>query len=525
MRRPDYHPFHEALILLLLAGACYVFFFHGLSNIGLLGPDEPRYASVAREMYLMRDYVTPYLHGVPWFEKPPLLYWCVTAGFALFGIGEFAARLPSAVAATLTVFFTYIVCRKLWGRAVAVWASLILASSAGFFAFARAASTDMLLTSCLTAALLSFMMGNNSKGPGRRWWFLAFYAFLGLGFLAKGPVAIILPALSLAAYLLFRGRRSEWKEWCPGFALITLAVAAPWHIAVTQANGFEFIRVFFINHNFERFTSTVHGHERPFYYYIPALVGLTFPWTFALLPALRRTLDRTDQVLLCFSVVPILFFSLAGSKLPGYILPTIPPIAMLCARVIVNKTTGLFRIAVFLEAGLVLLIGVAVGLFGSSLDVDPHVSGWIIIAVAIPMAVTLVIIGRWLNPAILAGFNGLAMGLIVLAATNFVVPRFETTDTMRPWQRVLEEIIVDGQTVFLYKPARWMEYGMQYYWPDKAQGVFTPEQLDAALKAGPKVLFIADDNGLADLSAVSGIEVEITKTLGTQSAFWAWRPK
>jgi 4-amino-4-deoxy-L-arabinose transferase-like glycosyltransferase len=525
MRRPESERFTEALILLLLAGTCYVFFFHGLWNIGLLGPDEPRYAAVAREMYQTRDYITPRLHGMPWFEKPVLLYWSATLSFMLFGVGEFAARFPSALTATLTVFFVYFVCRKLWGRATGLWASLILATSAGYFAFARATSMDMLLTACLTMTLLSFLMGNNARGSRRRWWFLAFYTFIGFGVLAKGPVAIALPALSLAGYLLFRGRRSEWKEWHPLYALIILVIAAPWYIAVVRANGYEFVRIFFINQNLERFASTVHGHERPFYFYIPDLLMLTFPWTFMLIPALRRTLDRNDQILLTSAIVPIVFFSFAGSKLPGYILPSVPPMVLLCARAISKTTSRAFRIAVFLEAGTMLFIGVAFGFFGQMLDVDPHVNGLIITAITFPMAAMLAIIARWLKPPFLAGFNALAVGLIVLAATNFVLPRFETTDTMRPWQSVLPEIIPDEQTVFLYHPARWMEYGMQFYRPDKTLGVYTPEDLDSALKTAPKVFFVADDKGLNDLSAVAGIEVQIVMTVGNQSAFWAWRTK
>src|SRR5262245_8565290 len=263
IERADIQRFIEPLVLLLLAAACYIFFFNGLDSIGLVGPDEPRYAAVAREMLQTGDYITPRLYGMPWFEKPALLYWLTAAGFGLFGIGEFAVRLPSALAATATVYFMYFVCRRLWGLTVAVWASLILASSAGYLAFARAGSMDMVLTACLTIGFLCFLMGYNLRDPRRRWWFLAFYALIGFGALAKGPVAIALPVLSLACYLLFQGRRDEWKEWYPAYALIILVVTIPWYAAVTFQNGYEFVRVFLINHNLDRFTSIVHGHERP----------------------------------------------------------------------------------------------------------------------------------------------------------------------------------------------------------------------------------------------------------------------
>src|SRR5262245_64949054 len=170
MQRPDTRRLNEPLILILLATVCYVFFFNGLGNIGLLGPDEPRYAAVAREMYQSRDFITPRLHGMVWFEKPVLLYWAASLSFAIFGVTEFAARLPSAVAASVSVFFISFVCRRLWGQGAGMAASVILASCVGYLAFARAASMDMLLSVCLTLALLSFLMGSNTtRDSDRRW--------------------------------------------------------------------------------------------------------------------------------------------------------------------------------------------------------------------------------------------------------------------------------------------------------------------------------------------------------------------
>src|SRR5262247_2426551 len=131
-----WHPYINHVILLVLAAVCYFLFFYSLGDIGMVGPDEPRYAAVAREMYQSGDFVTPRLHGEPWFEKPPLLYWTSALSFAVFGINEFAARFPSALAATASVFLMYWVCRRLWGQATAISASLILASSVGFFAYA-----------------------------------------------------------------------------------------------------------------------------------------------------------------------------------------------------------------------------------------------------------------------------------------------------------------------------------------------------------------------------------------------------
>src|SRR5688572_18566100 len=409
IQRPELHRLNDPLILVLLGVVCYVFFFHGIGSVGFLGPDEPRYAAVAREMYESGDYVTPRLHGANWFEKPVLLYWAAAASFSVFGVNEFAARFPSAAAATASLFLTYFVCRRLWGQGPAVASSLILASTVGYLSFARASSMDMLLSASLTMALLCFLMGSNLTTPGRRWWFVAFYILIGFGVLAKGPVAMALPAISLLGYLLISsGRRNEWKEWYPFLAVLIFVVAAPWYIAVMRANA-DFVQVFFVNQNLERFTSTVHGHIRPFYFYVPALMMLTFPWTFMIIPGLRRIFDRNDKVLLWFAIVPVVFFSFSGSKLPGYILMSVPPVAMLCARAISDKSSRAFRIAVYIEAGAMIFIGLGFGFFGHMLSVDPHVSGLKILMLTFAMAAALAIIATWMKPFVLFAFNSMAM--------------------------------------------------------------------------------------------------------------------
>jgi len=517
------HRYAEPLTLLLLGAVCYVFFFHGLSSIGLTGPDEPRYSAVAREMYETGDFITPRLWGEPWFEKPVLMYWGAALGFALFGVGEFGARFPSAMGATVMVFAVYFLCRRLWGKAPALWSSLILASSVGCFAFARAASMDMLLTVCLTLALLAFLAGSDAEGVERRRWFIAFYVFLGLGVLAKGPVAIGLPALALGGRLIVRRRFSEWKTWHPEYAWIALAVAAPWYLAVTWANGFQFVRVFVLEHNLARFATTVYGHERPFYFYIPAIMMLTFPWTFMVLPALRRKLDDKEQVLAWWTIVPLVFFSLSGSKLPGYILPAVPSLVLLVSREFTQGTSRTFKIATFIEAGLMLFIGVAFGFFGNMLRVDAHVDGFVIFGVTCALGGFLAFIALWLRPSALGGFNLAVMALAVLATVNFVLPRFELTETMRPWTGPLARLVDEKATVFLYRPSRWMEYGMQYYRFNKIRGVYSPDELLAVLDAEPRPFFVSSDKELGALGDVPGIEIRVIESVGAQSAFWVWK--
>jgi 4-amino-4-deoxy-L-arabinose transferase-like glycosyltransferase len=522
MRRQSLSPYIDYIIVLLLAGACYLLFFHRLGDIGLLGPDEPRYAAVARSMYLTNDYITPRLHGEPWFEKPPLMYWGAALGYAIFGLNEWGARFPSALGATLCVFAIYLVGRRLWDRTVGVFGALIMASSVGFFAFARAASMDMVLTVCLSLAVAFFLMGQDDKGRRRRWWFYGFYALIGLGTLAKGPVALLLPAASLFLFSAVRRQWGEWKTWHPEGVLITLAVALPWYIACTWVNGYEFIRVFIINQNLARFATEVHGHIRPFYFYLPVLVLLTFPWTFLLIPALNRGWGVKEQVLGWWVLVPIVFFSFSGSKLPGYILPVVPPIALLLAREFWQPSGRAFKIAAFIEAGTMVFIGIAFGFYGEMLNIDPHVDNRLITVVTSVLACALVAIAIWLRPSVLAIFNFITVMLMVFVATNLIFPRFDRTDTMRQWDVALAGLVPANQIVLLYKPARWVEYGLQFYRYNNARSVYSPEELAQVVQSS-RVMCLAEDKTLEELGRLGDVEMEIVQTIGGQTAFWAWK--
>jgi 4-amino-4-deoxy-L-arabinose transferase-like glycosyltransferase len=381
---------------------------------------------------------------------------------------------------------------------------------------------DMPLTGCLTAALVFFLVGYHEEGPDRRLFFYLFYASLGLGVLAKGPVALLLPALSLLGFIALRGRMDEWKQWHPKASWLALAVPLPWYAACTLVNGYTFIKVFFINQNLERFATTIHGHDRPFYFYLPVLLLLTFPWTFLLIPALRRRFGNIEQILLWWAVVPLVFFSFSGSKLPGYILPVVPPIALLCAKELALPASKCFKVAVFIEAGAMAFIGVAFGFFGSTLNVDPHVSGMLIAGITFAVALGLIIIAIWLPPGFLAGFNVIVIAIILLVATNLVFPRFDMSDTMHPWKARFQQIAPEPQTIYMYRPERWAEYGLQYYRRD-ARELGSPDDLAKATANGKRILCITDDKTLDDLTKVGNVDLQIVDTIGGHTAFWAWQ--
>jgi hypothetical protein len=184
-----------------------------------------------------------------------------------------------------------------------------------------------------------------------------------------------------------------------------------------------------------------------------------------------------------------------------------------------------YRVAVFIEAGTMAFIGVAFGFFGSTLNVDPHVSGTLIAVVAFVMAGGLTVIALWLRPVFLAGFNVIAMTVLLVTGTTMVFPRFDATDTMRPWRAALSQLARDEQTVVMYKPQRWAEYGLDYYRFNRVQTVFSPEEFVRAASSQGRILCVAEDKTLEELSQVPALDLEVVYAVGGHTAFWAWPAK
>ena len=333
----------------LIVAALYVCYFSHLGAIGFVGPDEPRYAWIARDMMESGDWVTPRLYGKPWFEKPPLLYWGAGLCFKWFGVSEAAARLPSAVSALLATLALAWLALRLYGAETARWLLLLLPTTVGMIGFSHAAATDMPFSGMLTAAMVcaAVILGltRNEYTPilPRTPWFalLLFGFFLGLAVLAKGPAAIVLCGGAVFFWALFtRHWRDALRLLHPiGIASFCLT-ALPWYIQCAQRNP-DFFRVFIIEHNFKRFLTPEFQHIQPFWFYFPVLLVAFLPWTGAVVWALLVGLTRTVRLkrlspaivfLLSWSAFVVFFFSISQSKLPGYVLPAMPAIGLLLAR-------------------------------------------------------------------------------------------------------------------------------------------------------------------------------------------------
>lgn len=334
---------------ILLAGFCGFLFFYGLAYFGLVGADEPRYAQVAREMLARHDWITPTLGGTPWLEKPPLYYWQAMLAYRLFGVSDWAARLPSPVNATLMVIAIYLFFRRFRPNSQ-LDAALMTVSAAGIVGFARAASMEMALAVSLTVALLAWYAWRESGARACLW--LA-YAFLALGMLAKGPIAPFLATVIICVFAVARRDYGILRRTLsiPGI-LIFCGIALPWYVAVQLRNP-DFFHAFILQHNLERFSSNLYHHRQPFWYYVPVAMLALLPWTVFSVCALAKTIrawwskrgeleadDAFNVFLLIWLLVPIVFFSFSQSKLPGYILPALPAGTLLLAEYVRRRVAS-----------------------------------------------------------------------------------------------------------------------------------------------------------------------------------------
>ena len=328
---------------ILLLAFCAFFFFWRLAAFGLIGADEPRYAQVAREMLERHDWITPTLGESPWLEKPPLYYWEAMVAYRIFGVSDWAARLPSALDASLLVFAVYWFLRRF--RGFALDGALMLACCAGIVGYARAASTDMPLAAMFTIAMIAWFAWLESE---RHLYLLGFYASVGLAMLAKGPVA---PLLAAAIIVIFAAARRTpkilWRSVSLSGVLVFCAIALPWYVLVQIRNP-QFLRVFILEHNLARFGTNLFHHPEPFWHYLPVTLLGWVPWTvfavMALVSGLRRIRrdepDSFNTFLLIWIGLIVVFFSISKSKLPGYVLPAIPAGILLLANYLRERATA-----------------------------------------------------------------------------------------------------------------------------------------------------------------------------------------
>ncbi len=498
----------------LLYGLVPVF---GGDQLGLVGADEPRYAQIAREMLtvhsevchevnakmfprslrwtdLRNSYhciaggtVTPVLYGKPWLEKPALYYWRAMSFFKEFGVSDWAARLPSSSGALVLIILIFLHMRR-FRPGGHLDAALITASCVAIIGFARGASTDMQLAAPFCIGMLGWYAWYET---GKKFWLFDLYFFGAAATLAKGPIA---PFLALSIILLFAGLRREWSLlrrtiWLPG-VLLYLAMVLPWFIAVQKRNP-TFYKLFFLEHNLERFATNRYQHHQPFWFYLAVLIIGLMPWTVIAIRALvdsidvsiaewkvrhnpqrylghSRAGDAFPEFLVLWTLFPIVFFSFSGSKLPGYILPSIPPIAILAADYLNRiRRCGLPKWLLWSHAAICAILVFVLALAPQHMKYETFVPSaqWLFgagaAAAAIGIAVFL-IIRRWGIPQVCN-----ATLIPVLAALIFLLGfhgrDLDLSYSARPLAREIQRLAPDVKPLALEGVKRDMDYGLAFY--------------------------------------------------------------
>jgi 4-amino-4-deoxy-L-arabinose transferase-like glycosyltransferase len=335
------------ILLALLFGAFYAF---RLGSYPLANPDEGRNAEIPREMVASGNWVTPRLNGVNYFEKPPLMYWTVAAGMEVFGANEWVVRAAPVIFALAGILFTYAAARRIYGHAAGLAAATVLGTSLLYFALARFLILDMAVSVLMSATLFCFILGIREPPPAsgagiwtahRRCWFYGLYASAALATLAKGLMGFLVTGAVMFLWLLIF---KQWKRlrpfYLPTGALLFLAIAAPWHLLVAAHNPTWFHRYVVFEH-VERFLTPAASRAGPWWYFIPIVLLGLFPWSGFLWAGMRSAVrggwsERNKNADTWFFVIwagfIFLFFSASHSKLPPYILPVFPALAVVIGR-------------------------------------------------------------------------------------------------------------------------------------------------------------------------------------------------
>ena len=316
--------------LIALSGAI---FLYQLGGLALFEPDEGRNAEIAREILLLKDWVTPHYDFVPYLDKPMLFYWLAAMAYKVCGVSEMAARLPSMLAAVGCVLLVFDLGRRRGGIAGGLASSLILATSPLFVAFAHTAIFDMTLTFFVTLGLWAFSRAADDGGRHRTRWALVMGAAVALATLTKGPIGVVLPALVVLVWAVWSKRWWFLGGSAPAVGVgIFVLLVVPWYLVAEQRNP-GYLRYFLLEENLLRYLTTRFRKEGPWHFYLVVLALGMFPWSPWLYPLLRgiRTVlkDEHTRLMCIWAAVPLVFFSLSSSKLPGYVLPCLPPMALL----------------------------------------------------------------------------------------------------------------------------------------------------------------------------------------------------
>ena len=495
--------------LLLLAGLTFLV---GLGAPAITDSDEAFYAEAAREMVESGDWLTPHYNYEPRFQKPVLYYWVTAATFAVTGPGELAARLWAALSGVGLVFVTAGLARRWYDDDTALLAGAVVATSFGYVALGRMALPDLPLALSVTTTIATSLIAIGDRVPRPRQWLLAAAVSAALGFLTKGPLAVVLPAAVLLPILMIERRASRVRaaDVLVAAAAFT-ALAAPWYLAMWWRHGTPYLDSFFVGDNLARFATDRFNEPRPWWYYGPVIVGGVVPWAPYLLLGLGATLrvltlrgglGSLETRLALWMVLPLALFTLSVGKQPRYVLPLLPPIAILIAHGIVDRTRsgrgrdgGLYQQrpdrglqAASLASGAILLVAAALVWRARPLFVD--IPAWQSMSAAATIGMAgLAVVGVALSrgwrqaPWALAYASALALPALVLG-----VLAGGPEDAVH---RVARAVVTARQASEPVGVSRVFVRNLVFYTGVKQTDLITDEQLTAFLSQAGTALVVA----------------------------------
>jgi 4-amino-4-deoxy-L-arabinose transferase-like glycosyltransferase len=334
---------------LTLALALFISFLQ-LGGALLFDVDEAIFSQASKEMLLSGDFITPTFNGNVRYDKPVLIYWLMSFSYRLFGVNEFAARLPSALAGVALAVSIFIFMNKFRGRDKALLASLSFIVSIYFAAYSHAAVTDMALVLFISLSLFCFYFWSENGGN----LLYGFYIFSALALLTKGLIGVLFPFGTALIYAFISGGLKRAKQVFTFKGIfVFLLIALPWHLAMYSLHGQEFIDKYIIKHHFQRYTAVNSGHRGPFFYYLLALLAGLFPWAFFLPQGISKALaERKSPAFfaLVWFLLVFVFFSISKTKLPNYIFPLVP-----AACIVIAEGAGTEKWSRFSNAGIFIL--------------------------------------------------------------------------------------------------------------------------------------------------------------------------
>ena len=386
--------------------AIALIWFANLEYRTLIKPDEGRYAEIPREMVVSGDWVTPRLNELKYFEKPPLQYWATATAYTLFGEHQWTSRLWAGLTGFAGILLVWFAGLRLLGREAAGYAALLLSSSLLYVLMGHINTLDMGVTFFLTLGIAGLLLGQaQADRKKQRNWMMLAWAGLALAVLSKGLMGLVLPGAALFIYCVVQRDFGVLKRmhWLPGLAVF-FVITVPWFVLVMQANP-EFFERFFIYEHYTRFTTKTHGRYQPWYYFIPILLAGALPWTVLMFDSMfRSVMERgrgrslpdktfnTERFLLIWAVFIYVFFSVSGSKLPSYLLPMFPALALLMGKRIAEMRGRvlLWQVAPAIPVALLLLgLALNVGKFADTpnqAELYPHYGPWLVVAALVSLA-------------------------------------------------------------------------------------------------------------------------------------------